>query len=247
MKKYDPQTEIEIASRVGFLSKSIWLEYFANGSEAWKNRKWADLVNRGHFKKHWSQYAKGIIVPVPKDRLVRLYTGNAVAAPPRLSVLDHDEIVLRSYLNIQKSGVLKIGKFESELKMEDSRLKQRISRDDSQKFPDLFVKLDGPNEDKGIGIEIEISRKEPKRYRQIMMAYMCTRPVKTIIYVTNLQTVKNAVATAIRETYFPAWEKPVGFVSLKDWQKDPLAAKIDFGEYTSSLEQLRTEVKKSAA
>jgi hypothetical protein len=80
-----------------------------------------------------------------------------------------------------------------------------------------------------------------------MMAYMCTRPVKTIIYVTNLQTVKKAVATAIRETYFPAWEKPVGFVVLADWQKDSLTAKIDFGEYASSLEQLRTELKKSAA
>jgi len=247
MKRYDPQPEIEIAARIGFLSKSIWLEYFASGSVAWKNRKWADLVNRGHFEKHWSQYAKDIIVPVAKDRLVRLYSGDAVSAPPRLSVIDHDEIVLRSFLNIQHAGVLKVGKFESELKMEDSRLKQRISRDDSQKFPDLFVKLAGPNETQGIGIEIEISRKEPKRYRQIMMAYMCTRPVKTIIYVTNLQTVKNAVAAAIRETYFPTWEKPVGFVALSDWQKDPLSAKIDFGEYTSSLEQLRTEVKKSAA
>jgi hypothetical protein len=239
MKQYDPRPEIELAVRTGFLSKPIWLEYFCENKKSWRNEKWAALVNRGFFRPHPASRGKDVIVPNAKNETVQKCSGDFIAPSPGLAVIDHDEIILRTFLRLERQLLLASAKFEAESKKEDLRNKRHFDPSDKTKYPDLLISLRGPRADLNLAIEIELSRKEPKRYRQIMMSYVSMRNVSAIIYVTDRDVIRNAVRAAIRDTYYPDWEKPVGFVSLKEWTNDPMTAAIEFAEETLNLEKIR--------
>ena len=67
--------------------------------------------------------------------------GGGVTAAPLISVLDHDEIVLRTFLMLSRKDILASAKFESELKREDLRTRRHYNPEDSTKFPDLLISL----------------------------------------------------------------------------------------------------------
>ena len=244
MKPYDPTKEIELAVRTGFITKEIWNEFFANGKLAWRNRVWMNFVERGFFRNHYSILAKDVLTPNPRHPLVLALAGDAVAQAPAVSVIEHDTIVLRTFFQLEKSGLLSTAKFESELKREDLRDRRHYDPSDKTKYPDLLIRLNELSSDTQIAIEIEKSRKEPKRYRQIMNSYMTKKSISKIIFVTDLDVVKNGVKTAIRETYFPEWEKPVGFASLKQWQKCAEQTSIEFPETNITLAQMSSHIDK---
>lgn len=238
MRPYDPTKEIELAVRTGFITKEIWNEFFAMGKLAWRNRVWMNFVERGFFRNHYSTLAKDVITPNPRHPLVIALAGDAVAQPPAVSVIEHDAIVVKTFFQLRNSGILLSAKFESELKREDLRDRRHYDPSDKTKYPDLLIQLNGPNSHAQIAIEIEKSRKEPKRYRQIMNSYMTKKSVSKIIFVTDLDVVKNGIRTAIRETYFPEWAKPVGFASLKQWRKNSIETLIEFSEMKTTLAEM---------
>ena len=162
MNPYIPNKEIELAARTGFLSKSLWLKYFATGTVAWRNRVWKNFVYRGYFEPHPSRRANDVVVLNAKNLYVKKYAASLVQPPP-VSVLDHDEIVVETYLRFEKLKSLAYSKFEAEIKKEYFSDKKNILLHQSVKFPDLLISLKGPVERKRIAIEVELSRKEPKR------------------------------------------------------------------------------------
>ncbi|MDZ4661260.1 MAG: hypothetical protein SGJ18_06525 [Pseudomonadota bacterium] len=238
MKPYDPSPEITLAVRTGFLSKAIWLEYYAPKNERWKNELWKILAARGYFYRHYSKRAQDVFVPNSKHPLVLKIAGDSITMAPPVGVIDHDETVVKSFLNLKKQDILGSAYFEGELKRQDLRSRRHYDPTDRTKYPDLLINLKGPNSNKKIALEVELSRKEPKRYRQMMNSFMAAKDISTIVFITNLETVKNGIKTAIRETYFPEWEKPIGFVSLDDWRSDPANANISFSETKQTLRQM---------
>ena len=236
-----PKAEIELAVRTGFITRSIWESEFAKDLKpSWRYEKWNKLEKRGFFKPHSSEYAKGVLVPVADHPKVKELVGDFVAPPPSVAVLGHDEKVVRTFLKLKREGVLSFAKFEAELKKEDLRNKKHFDPSDSTKFPDLLIGLQGPNSGKRIALEFELSRKEPKRYRQMMISYVCHREISAIIFVTDLDVIKNGIRAAIRDTYFPEWDKPVGFASLKEILENPMKATIKLPERETSLQTIQT-------
>ena len=81
----------------------------------------------------------------------------------------------------------------------------------------------------------------------MMNSIVCAKEISTVLFITDLESIRNGIKTAIRETYFPEWEKPIGSVSLKAWQKDPLAALIIFPDKTFALTELALNDQNKAA
>jgi len=67
---------------------------------------------------------------------------------------------------------------------------------------------------------------------------MTKKDVAAIVVVTDLEVIRNGILTAIRDTYYPDWDKPVGFASLEQWLINPLKATIHFSEGPKSLEAI---------
>lgn len=242
MRLIEPVREIELAARTGFLSKKIWNEFFASGKLVWRNRAWKNLVARKYFLPHYATLASDSVIRLnPKHPLVIKMVGDKIPQVPSIAVIDHDETVVNTFFHLKNMNILKTAKFESELKREDLRNKRHFDPNDKTKFSDLVVELNSLKPSGKIAIEIELSRKEPKRYRQVMNSYMCNKDVSKIIFVTDLEVVKNNIKAAIRDTYFPEWEKPVGFAKLSEWRKNPSLAIIEFAEFKSNLFQLQSE------
>ena len=238
MKPYDPTKEIELAVRSGFLSKEIWIEFFAPKNLRWRNELWEFLYKRGYFLTHYSKRAADILVPNSKNVLVKKIACDSITMAPPVGVIDHDETVVKSFLKLKQLGILDTAYFEGELKRQDLRSRRNYNPADRTKYPDLLISLIGPNSNKKIALELELSRKEPKRYRQMMNSFMTTKEISSIIFITQLETVKNGIKAAIRETYFPEWEKPVGFVDLDQWRNDLVNAPIYFSDKTKTLQQM---------
>ena len=56
------------------------------------------------------------------------------------------------------------------------------------------------------------------------------------------QTIKKAM----RDSYYPDWERPVGFGRLEEWSEKPSTAKISFAEKITSLSEIINEDQKIA-
>lgn len=227
------------AARTGFLSKLIWDKWFAEKiKRSWKHKKWKLLVERGYFVPHPSSYAHEVIVLNSDNDEVRHLVGDQLIQPPSVAVLSHDNEAAEIYLKLKTSKAITWGKFEAELKREDLRDKRNFDPTDATKFPDLLVSLTDTAKGKTVAIELELSRKEPKRYRQMMNSYMSFRQASAIVVVTDLQVVRNGIKTAVRDTYFPEWEKPIGFVSREAFLESPMNCNIEFAEKTCRLAEV---------
>ncbi len=239
MKPYDPSAEIRLAVRCGFLSRAVWNEFFAEGKSRWRRELWRRFISSGQFKPHNSDRATDVIVPNRDHHLVKQISGGEVSSPPSVAQIYHNEIVVKSFLILKRQKTIDRAKFEAELKRENLRSQRHYNPNDKTKYPDLVIEIDEVAHSKKIAIELELSRKEPKRYRQMMNTYMTSKQFSSVIFITELETVKTSIKSAIRETYYPHCERPVGFVDLQEWIKDPNEAIIFVNDKTTSLAKLR--------
>ncbi len=235
MKAYDPSAEIRLAVRCGFLSKELWNEFFAKGKPRWRRHVWSRFVSTGLFKPHYSKRATDVIVPNFEHLLVKRISGGEVTHAPNTAQIDHDEIVVKSFLVLEKQQTIISAKFEAELKREDLRSLRHYNPFEKTKYPDLVIEVQGQSHPKKIAIELELSRKEPKRYRQMMNTYMTSKQFSSIIFIAELETIRTSIKSAMRETFYPHWERPIGFVDLKEWIKDPSEAVIFVNDKITSL------------
>ena len=136
---------------------------------------------------------------------------------------------------IEKQQTIISAKFEAELKREDLRSLRHYNPFEKTKYPDLVIEVQGQSHPKKIAIELELSRKEPKRYRQMMNTYMTSKQFSSIIFIAELETIRTSIKSAMRETFYPHWERPIGFVDLKEWIKDPSEAVIFVNDKITSL------------
>lgn len=243
MKQHIPIVEIQLATRVGFLSKKIWFEYFAYGNKVWRNRQWNLLKQRGYFIPHPSKRASSDVLVLNLQNLcVQKLCEDKVSRSPNIAFLDHDEMVVETYLKFMNADWVKYSKFESELKRDDSRNKKLLLPDDKIKYPDLLLKFNRQKTNQALVIEIELTRKDPKRYRQILNAYMTYGECAQIVFVVSSEAITRVIQRAIRDTYFPIWEKPIGFVYIEDWQRDLFSAPIYISEKYKTISEIVKEI-----
>lgn len=227
-----PESEIAFAGKTGFLSKSIWMEFFAEGQERWRRESWNLLQARGFFLPHRSSRANDILIPNRSNVSVRALIGDDVPLAPYVGQLDHDEILATSLLRLQQSQVIATFQTEAELKKAVVISMQRKNPDEREKYPDAIVQLVGGL---NIALELELTLKSRRRYRNILRTYRTRQDTSRIVFIVRSSAIFDSIRQAMLDTSYPALERPIGFVWLEDWKKDPVNAAIDFKSMNTSM------------
>lgn len=236
--KYEPENEIKFAAKAGFITKNIWINYFANGSEGWKNKLWNSLLLRGYFLKHPSRRANDTLVLNPNDNLVRKLIGYEKSRAPFVSQLDHDETMARIILDLLNEDIITDYRLEPELKRMTPEVHRQFELKKKTKYPDGLIKL--KNEDQTrIAIELELTRKDPKRYRDIIEAYATFKNAELVIFILRDDRLALTLKNSMRDKFYPKHIRPIGFGKLCEWNENPAKAQIIFDEHKTTLEELR--------
>ena len=246
MKRYEPELEIKFAAKSGFLSKDLWNDFFASGSVSWKNKLWASFVKEKIFFPHYAKVASHVLVPNKRHSLVQKVVGDGLVSAPFVSQLDHDERLARMVLTLLKDGIATNYRLEPELKRLSAGVQRHYESQQKDKLPDALILL--PDEKKTrIAIELELTKKDPKRYRKIMNTYASFRRADKVIFVVRNDRISQTIRQAMRDTYYPHWTKPVGFGRLEDWTQNPGTARIVFDDkVTRLLEMAKLPTEKTA-
>ncbi len=247
MQAYVPSKEIWLAAKSGFLTKTIWNDFFGKGGVRWRNFQWNSFLKGGLFRKHPARLAVDVLVLNPKHPVVQKLVGADISAPPFIGQLDHDETVMRSLLVLRRERLIDNFRFEPEQK----RLGGVRYKDDGLigkvKFPDALIDIGGRENRKCLAFELELTSKSPKRYRQMMTSLDALKGVDKIIFITRTRFITEAIKRAMPNHYFSYFEKPIGFGTLEHWTKNPMTAPIVFEDEITSIEKMSLSLRLMAA
>ena len=228
--KFLPIREIEFAVAVGFLTKDLWREFFANGGLRWQQMVWKQFKEDEIFRSR--PESPDLYLPNPSHPLVR-EKAPYLAKAPILNQLGHDVLVARSYLMLTRAVPELEIKTEALLKREDPLRNKGVRVSDSRKHPDLVAS----SESKTVAIEIELTQKSRRRYGAILRNYR-RLGYSRIIYVIRSKTTMNAIENAASDVSFPIETIPIGYGSLSDWRVDPLSTPITFDREVRTLREI---------
>lgn len=236
--RHEPVDEIRFAAKTGFISRSLWVDFFARGSKSWRNKSWRALLDRGDFLLHPASRANDVIVPNRKSVLVRRLVGEAVASPPYIFQLDHDELCARIALSLERRGIVNSYMTEADQKRLFFGSFRSYREAKSVKFPDLLLELRREGSNQQVAVEVELSRKSPRRYCEIFRALRDGPRRDLVVFISRSDTIFDALSRAMRDVTFPTWERPVGFGLVEEWLANPARANISLSDGTTSLEVL---------
>lgn len=236
--KHLPIEEIRLAARTGFLSKPIWEEFFAKGSDRWRRRQWQLLTERGYFVRHPSRLPRDVLVLYRKHPEVRQLVGESIGLPPIAPQIEHDECVTRILLDLNRGGHMLGFQFEAEMKRLEWGERRLYRSSERDKFPDAILTVSGPNGVFNVALEIELSRKSPKRYRQILTSYATRKDLNCVLFLARSQIIFENLKIAMRQTIYPDWERPIGFCNLDNWLNAPARAPIYFSDKQITLTEM---------
>lgn len=228
--KFQPIKEMAFASRVGFLTRGIWREFFAKGCPRWQNKIWARLKQERFFWQHPG--LPDLYIPNAKHRLATQYTP-FVAKPPNINQLAHDELVARSYLLLHRQLPDLDIKTDAYLRRALPIKSKGMRSDEVPKHPDLVLKVDG----RCIAIEIELTQKTRSRYRSILRSYRRAGYDK-VLYIIRSASTMHVIDSAAYEVSFPRDQIQIGFGSIGDWRVHPLTTNINFDHSTEPLSKV---------
>lgn len=235
-----PQEEIRFAAKTGFLSKPIWEAYFAKGCYSWRQKQWNALWERGLFLPHSSRLARDVLVPNSDHPIVKKLADRAPARPSIVSQIEHDETVARIVLELQRQGFLESYCFEPEMKAKELSQGRLPSKFNLVKYPDAVLTLRGPSKASKIALEIELSRKSPMRYRELLNAFQNRKEIGAVLFLARRKPIFDALRSAMRDIHYPNWERPIGFCDLDAWLINPSKAAIYFSDRVTTLEGMST-------
>ena len=234
-----PTAEIRFAAKMGFLTKSMWDEFFGTESRSWRSRQWRALLEEKFFLHHPSAIAKDVIVPNAGHKIVQQLVGNEVSTAPYAGHIGHDEILSKILIRLIRSKTISDFTSEAELKHRHQDDRHWNVRQERLKFPDAILDVSGEGSLRNMALEIELTAKCQKRYRKIFDTYQDRKQIQAVVFVINSSGIFKALTKAIKDSHYPDWTKPVGFGRVDEWLTDPENAPIRFRELTTSLKDLK--------
>lgn len=242
--KIVPLREIHFAAKTGFLSKSLWLEFFTSRSRSRNSRVWHRLMQDGYFRPHGSKMLPDVLVLGSRSLSELGRRGILTVNKPHLGQFDHDEKAARIVLNLERGRLLDGFTTEAELKR---KFWLKTSREGGEaKFPDLTLELSSPAKFRKVALEIEQSKKSFERYKKVMNSYAASKDIEAVVFISDQQSIFNSLSRAMKEVNYPSWERPVGFGEMEAWLKDPLTAPIYLSRGIDSIAEW-TAAKRLAA
>lgn len=169
---------------------------------------------------------------------MQLLASNGCVAPPFVVQLDHDETLSRILLGLSRETWIEGFQTEAEAKRDFRDDRNWRDRKIKVKFPDALLTLRGSMRTIKVAVEVELTSKCQRRYRQIFETYEVRKGIDAVVFIVGSASIFNAVARAMKDAQFPEWKRPIGFSRVDDWQVDPLKAAIHFQDQAVVIEEL---------
>jgi hypothetical protein len=233
-----PAAEIRFAAKAGFLSRSIWEEFFATGLGRWQRRRWRQLQERGYFVRYPYPLRRSFLVLNRKSPVVKSLVGESISTHPFVAQVEHDEYVAKILLTLAGDSKVLGYRFEPEIKREEWDQKQFRRGSQKTKYPDAVIEISTPSGVEKIALEIETSHKDQKRYCQILSSYAARKDLAKVLFLSRSKLVFEGLKAAMRETYYPDDERPIGFCDLDAWLRNPFKAAIYVTSGVTTLERI---------
>lgn len=244
--KLVPLREILFAAKTGFLSKSLWLEFFTSRSRSRNSRVWHRLLKDEYFRPHDSKMLQDVLILGNRSIGELERQGIMAVTKPHLGQFDHDEKAASIVLQLGRENILDGFTTEAELKRKHWLWIKSTRDGKDAKFPDLTLELKPPSKFRKVALEIEQSKKNFDRYKKVMNSYAASKDIEVVIFISNQQSIFNSIARAMKEVSYPSWERPVGFGEMETWLKSPLTAPIYLSRGVSSLQEWTTVTSQKA-
>jgi hypothetical protein len=228
--RYFPEEVVRFIAKTGFISKDLWGEFFfVGGQPRWRRQVWADLLNRKYLVPHpFGRISNVYVLNRHNKEIIDFVCGKAAKSPPAAQ-LDHDEILSRGLLRLERARGLVQWMSEAELKSTSGEVVHRIETQGQLiKFPDALVYTGRTAKALPIAIELEKTLKSRSRYEQIVAAYASMGGLRAILYICDSAVTERAIGQALERAYFPE-ALPVGFAGMDAWRADPLTMDIRVG------------------
>lgn len=203
------QNAINFAARFGFLTKEIFFEHLCFYQTTQQYYHWNRLITGGYFFK--SQKQHNLIYLTLKGKKLATVS---VAPNKSLYILNHDILVAKIFLQLERTGKLLIAWTEFELSKDQYQTCILLGVNRIDKLPDLLVDLQGANKTIRIAIEIENTLKAKDRYLRISQGYLSMKNVNLLMYGCSSLVIENTVARAFSGAEFVRGQKvPITFLN----------------------------------
>jgi hypothetical protein len=145
-------------------------------------------------------------------------TGNA-----RAQVL-HDEVAARFSEWMLGQKYIKSWTPEIQLKRARSDEALLYTQGRKRKFPDVVFDLNVPGASVRFALEVELTLKSRRRYRDLLYAYSTLTGLDTILFVTRNSAISNAIREVMNDVRFPESRITVLFSTEGEISSDPANA-----------------------
>ena len=229
---------LTFTGKVGFITRSLWHEFFATGNLRWQERQLQKLMEGDYLKKHRNVYAKRVLVLTEKSTaLVNALHGPTVSPVP-VMYLAHDTVVARSLLTLKREHIIRDFHVERELKTYGIKDYLLSEKDHDRKYPDAVFKFKPFGKERTVAVEYEREQKSASRYRTMLTQYAAVTNLDLVLFIVERPAIKKAIEGAKKYISQNSISEKLAFVSADDWQKSPLDAVIEMPSGETKIQKM---------
>lgn len=227
---------------MGFVTRSLFYEFFSSGELRNTQKHWLNLKRRGLFKEHSSTMGHDVLVLNGHSESISNPEVAAIVSPPYVGQIPHDEAIGRIVLRARKQELIRRWFSEAELKKINAREFRLQGNHITAKYADALVQLNVAGAPVNVAIEVELSRKAFKRYEDVAYAYRSMENVKAVFFICKNLEIIEVIKSAFKMARFPSQEKPVGFALVSEWIVDPANADLELPTRRTTFGKLVGEI-----
>ena len=230
---------VRVAAKAGFLTKPIWIKFFARGEKRWQNRQWKALMDRGLFRPVPDYgFRETAVTLTEKGKNFALALGLSPVYAPHSKNLWHDEELIKLVLFLELQGWISKWATEQELKIGDVGKKLFPNTGRPPKIPDLVIEWNGSKDKILWAIELERTAKEHTRYYDMVGAYKGISRFDSVLVIVASDAIEENIKRAQGKLNYPQAQRPMLFTSLDQVTEYPASCEIRMNQRRTTLSKI---------
>tara|TARA_B110001454_G_scaffold219194_1_gene251338 strand:- start:92400 stop:93149 length:750 start_codon:yes stop_codon:yes gene_type:complete len=233
---------VRFVAKVGSLEREIWYKLFGQGTLRWKQMQLQHLINRKIFKYNTSKHGHDAVVI---DRFgVELIKSMGWQHVNTIypHEIEHDVTIGAGAWEIEKAGFCQKWMTERELKSQKLDNFKLDLKNDGIKYPDIVCRIHGKTTSPIVAFEYEKTSKTNWRYNKTIKAYSEGFNFSYIFFVVANASIEQTIKKAMQYIQDGQLNSKIGFISVEDWKRNPLNAKIRGLKIAENLTELASKI-----
>jgi hypothetical protein len=229
---------IRFTAKTGFITREIWIEFFAQGGTRAKQKQLAFMLTQKILEPHSCKPLHGVYELGSYGKALLLSNNCAFVSAPASHFLSHDELVATSVLKLKNLGLVDRWVSEAEQKSKNDKEFALELGDRDRKFPDAVLAMKCQTRPAIVAIEYERSGKTIRRYRRLLEEYSILRQIDLILVIARDEAISKRIEKARRESGLSGLSDRLGYAIAHEWATDPARSSILINDDKTTLETL---------